>query len=149
MAAWLGGGDLSDGVQLLRSEHDRFEAFFVELDTLLVRDVETARKRWPGVVQSVLEHEAAEHRVLWPLVCQALDDGAKVAERMRADEDAVLRFLVEVDEHGEDFAQRAAEGLRRAREHIWSEEELFPRLRRALPPEARQMLADDLREVKG
>jgi hemerythrin superfamily protein len=139
-------GDL---VQLLESEHRKLNRIFGELLDLLDRgDLDAVRMRWGGVVRELLEHEAAEARVVWP-VANRFADAANLADEHRREETLAQR-LRDYDELNPVVDPPSVrEVIALAREHLRAEDiDLLPRLATLDPSELRR-LGEDMRQVMG
>ncbi|HZB48081.1 MAG TPA: hemerythrin domain-containing protein [Mycobacteriales bacterium] len=138
-----------DIVEVVLAEHRKIERVFAEL-TLLVEadDVDGLRLRWGGVVREILEHEAAERRVVLAAVEQG--DGAGPARDVRRQQQELMDRLGRYDALNPDVS---AEDVRTAmdatRAYLRTVDQVVVPLLERLPAEERMRLGEDLRQVKG
>lgn len=138
-----------DIVDVLHSEHRKIERVFGELAQLVdAGDVAGLRLRWGGVVREVLEHEAAERRVVLPAIEQA--DGAGPAADVRRRQEELLERL---GRHDALNPEASAEDVRTTMDatlaYLRTVDEIVVPLLERLPAQERMRLGEDLRQVKG
>jgi hemerythrin superfamily protein len=143
-------GAAGDVVDALRAEHDKLHGVFEELRRLLdAGDEQALRLRFGGVVREVLEHEAAEARVVLPAAEQVSGQGSVEEVRRRSQE--VVRRLQRYDEMTADDLPPGdvAEVVDLTSEHLRTVDAVVLPLLEQLPAEERMRLGEDLRQVMG
>lgn len=92
-------------------------------------------------------HEAAEEAYLWPAVREVLPDGDRWAEGALAQEAEgkdTLTALGKLDPGTDEFDSLAAQLVAQLRKHVAYEEQVFHRLRAAMPDREREKLGRKL-----
>ncbi len=142
-----GAPALGDIVEAVTAEHDKLDGLLDEVVALASGEQHgDLRLRWFGVVRELLEFEAAQERVVWPVVG---DDGELGAEHER--HRRLIERLVTQDEllDREVDPQEVVEIAQSARRHLASGLEALVPLLQRLPADERRELGKDLRQVMG
>lgn len=139
-------GDVVDAVL---AEHRKLDGVFAELLELADTGDEGAlRLRWGGVVRELLEHEAAERRVVLPAAETVGGEGstAEVAQRQQELMDLLGRY----DELNADVtADEVRSAVDAAAEQLRTVDDVVVPLLQQLPADERMRLGEDLRQVMG
>lgn len=97
------------------------------------------------------KHEAAEEQYLWPTVRECLSNGDELADRAIGQEQEgkeALEALRKMKPDAPDFESKLASTIADLREHIATEEEIFPHVSRALSRERLEELGDKIQTAK-
>ena len=127
-----------DWFDALKAEHLMFMELFDELDTT-TPDEAGKRKRLTARIKAAIDkHAFEEENVIYPAI--RLSESDEAARKLVLEHAEVKTLLYEIDstEPGAPSFMKTVQALRRAlEEHIREEEdEIFPRLRERLTPEA-------------
>ncbi|MYX31176.1 hypothetical protein GTY75_31920 [Streptomyces sp. SID8381] len=146
--------DVRDLTDVFTHDHDRLTALVKQLQTLpgTGQGATEAQQRRRRAVADVLagtlaSHAPAERRCLWPLVREALDDGARSADRALEQDDEEARTRAELrrtppdDEDFDALAERVGAQVRR---HIAFADAVFARLRETVPEDVRERLGAEV-----
>jgi hypothetical protein len=139
-------------VEAVDSEHRKIDRVLAEMLLLAdAGDTGALRLRWGGVVREILEHEAAERRVVLPAAEGVADGDATTAlADLRRDQEALLERLARHDELNTDVSpDEVRSAVRDIRGYLGRVDELVRPLLERLPEEQRAQLGEDLRQVKG
>ncbi len=138
-----------DVVDVVRSEHRKLEGVFEELLRLADDgELDGLRVRWGGVVRELLEHEAAQHRVVLPAVEQVAGTGAVSEVRTRQQE--LMDRLLPYDELNAEVAPDEVRAcIEAATAHLRTVDDVVVPLLQRLPADERMRLGEDLRQVTG
>lgn len=139
-------GDVVDAVL---TEHRKLAGVFDELRGLADAGDEGAlRLRWGGVVRELLEHEAAEQRVVLPAADTVGGEGSKAEVAQRSQE--LMDLLSRYDELNTDVTpDQVRSAVDAAAEHLGTVDDVVVPLLRQLPADERMRLGEDLRQVMG
>jgi hemerythrin superfamily protein len=140
-------GDVVDAVV---AEHRKLSGVFDEVLALVrADDRQSLALRWGGVVRELLEHEAAEERVVLP-AAEHVGGAEPVAQVRRSAQtlrDRVARYdTITVDEVD---PQDVAEAIAVASDHLRAVDAAVVPLLQQLPGDERARLGEDLRQVMG
>lgn len=139
-----------DVVQALGAEHTKLRGLFDEMMQLVRTDDRDAlRLRWGGVVRELVEHEAAEARVVLPAAENAAGAGA-VADVRRGQQELLDRLQAHDAFTADDVSpQDVAEAIDAAAAHLDLVDSAVLPLLQQLPADERGRLGEDLRQVMG
>jgi hemerythrin superfamily protein len=138
-----------DVVDVVLSEHRKLEGVFEELLRLADDgDLDALRARWGGVVRELLEHEAAERRVVLPAAERVAGPGAAVEVGTRQQE--LMDRLSPYDELNTGVAADEVRAcIAAVTEHLRTVDDVVVPLLQQLPADERMRLGEDLRQVTG
>jgi hypothetical protein len=138
-------------VEAVDSEHSKIDRVLAEMLLLAdAGDTGALRLRWGGVVREILEHEAAERRVVLPAVEGAGGEHAAALADLRRDQDALLERLGQHDELNADVSPDEVRTMvGEVRVYLARVDEVVRPLLERLPADERAQLGEDLRQVKG
>ena len=137
-----------DALDLLRQDHLRVEALFVEMGGTTKPDPVLVSR----MVKELSVHDVIEKKHLYPLVRDRLPRGNQIAQRSFDEHAVVTATLAEIDRRPHDDPRRRDLVNRLiilVRTHVDEEEgEIFPALRARLAPEELHELAASLESAK-
>ena len=154
---WLKGGrDMTtetdqkpDAIELLLQQHTEARQLVAEIASAAGDD---KKKAFQQLVRLLAVHETAEEEVIHPLVKFVGEDGERVAEARKAEEDeakSVLSDLESMEIGSAEFEQTFASFKQMLLRHAANEErEVFPRIRATQSPDDLQRLGDALRKAE-
>ena len=142
-------GAAGDVVDVVLAGHRKLDGVFAELLALADAGDEAAlRLRWGGVVRELLEHEAAERRVVLPAAEEVAGQGAAVEVGQRQQE--LMDRLSRYDQLNADVsADEVRAAVDAAAEQLRTVDDVIVPLLRQLPADERMRLGEDLRQVMG
>jgi hemerythrin superfamily protein len=125
-------------VELLTEDHRLIDRLFEHF--AVARTADAAEQLGDALVV----HARIEEEFLYPLVCNALVDGDRLAVEAESDHDSVKAFVAELEEtRGDALDELVAELRADVAIHVrWEEEDLFPRLLEVLDPGTQLEVAD-------
>ncbi|MER5427723.1 hemerythrin domain-containing protein [Streptomyces sp. NPDC002588] len=142
------GGNVIDE---LVTDHREVEELFGRIEALPSghRDRKTHAEQ---VTIELVRHSVAEEAYLYPAVREHIAGGDVLADKELKDHAEAERIMKDLEGRAADdadFDMLLAKLMREIREHVADEEQnLFPRLRAACPPEALDSLGDKVRMAK-
>ncbi|MGW1952888.1 hemerythrin domain-containing protein [Streptomyces sp. NPDC001920] len=142
------GGNVIDE---LVTDHREVEELFGRIEALPSGDKD--RKVYAEqVTMELVRHSVAEEEYLYPAVREHVAGGDTLADRETEDHSKAEQIMKDLEgcEAGDpDFDRLVGMLMTEVRSHIADEEQnLFPRLRAACPPEALDQLGDKVRTAK-
>lgn len=139
-----------DVVQVLRAEHTKLQHVLDEMAGLARSDDrEALRLRWGGVARELVEHEAAQSRVVLPAAENAV--GADAVADVRRGQQQLLDRLQAHDAFTADDVgpQEVASVIDLASEQLRLVDRVLVPVLQQLPADERQRLGEDMRQVMG
>jgi hemerythrin superfamily protein len=142
------GGNVIDE---LVTDHREVEEMFGRIEALAYGDKERKVVADQATMELV-RHSVAEEMYLYPAVREHVAGGDAIADREIDDHskaEQIMKDLEGCDAADPDFDRLMGMLMTEVRSHIADEEQnLFPRLRAACPPEALDTLGDKVRQAK-
>ena len=138
-----------DAIELLLQQHNQARKLMIEVESGRGDSKKTAFEQ---LVRLLAVHETAEEEVVYPVLKLAGDEGARVTEARKAEEDEAKKALSDLESM--DMPTREFdEGFRSFRQmvlrHAANEErEVFPRLRASQTPEELERLGNAVRKAE-
>ncbi|MGW2520897.1 hemerythrin domain-containing protein [Streptomyces sp. NPDC001617] len=142
------GGNVIDE---LMTDHREVEEMFGRIESLPIGDKD--RKVYADqATMELVRHSVAEEAYLYPAVREHVAGGDGIADKEIEDHSTAERIMKDLEsceaDHAE-FDRLIGRLMAEVRAHIADEEEnLFPKLRAACPPEALDKLGDKVRQAK-
>ncbi|MFK0117669.1 hemerythrin domain-containing protein [Streptomyces sp. NPDC090994] len=142
------GGDVVDE---LTTDHREVEELFGKIEALPPGHKD--RKVYADqVTMELVRHSVAEEMYLYPAVREHVAGGAALADKEledHAEAEQLMKDLEHREADDAEFDRLMGMLMSEIRAHVADEEEnLFPRLREACPPEALDKLGDQVRRAK-
>ena len=142
------GGNVIDE---LMTDHREVEELFGRIEALPSGD-KTRKVYADQATMELVRHSVAEEMYLYPAVREHVAGGDAIADREIDDHskaEQIMKDLEGCDAADPDFDRLMGMLMTEVRSHIADEEQnLFPRLRAACPPEALDTLGDKVRQAK-
>ncbi|WP_055587957.1 hemerythrin domain-containing protein [Peterkaempfera griseoplana] len=140
-----------DVIQELVTDHQEVEQIFSRIEALPSGDPGRRTCAEQATIELV-RHSVAEEQYLYPAVRSHVPDGGALADKELQDHAAAeqtMKDLEGCDAGHPDFDRTVERLMREIRDHVRDEEDnLFPKLRAACPPEMLQDLGDKVRRAK-
>jgi hypothetical protein len=140
----------TDVLDVLTRQHDAVTSLVKQLDTIPGRSkggTSAQASERESIVdliaKSLAAHETSEEEHLWPAVREALHDGDEWAARGRQQEQEATETLLaagRADPQGEEFDELVEKLMTQLHKHVALEDQVFLRLREAMPEDARAEL---------
>ncbi|MGW0395027.1 hemerythrin domain-containing protein [Streptomyces sp. NPDC003042] len=142
------GGDV---IAELTTDHEEVEELFTNIQELPSGD--PRRKLYADqATMELVRHSVAEESYLYPAVREHLPNGDAIADKELRDHAAAERTMKDLESCQPDdprFDVLITKLMAEIREHVADEEDnLFPQMRTACPPEALNELGDKVRQAK-
>jgi hemerythrin superfamily protein len=142
------GGNVIDE---LMTDHREVEELFGKIEALPTGHKD--RKVYADqVTMELIRHSVAEEAYLYPAVREHVPNGDSMADRELEDHataERIMKDLEGCDPADAEFDRLVGQLMTEIREHVADEEEnLFPSLRAACPPEKLDELGDKVRQAK-
>jgi hemerythrin superfamily protein len=139
-----------DAITLLRDQHDDARAL---LRTVAESTGTARREAFEPLVRLLAVHETAEEMVVYPALAKAGDEGVRIAEARRTEEDEAKKTLADLeslDVESDEFAERFPAFRAAVEAHAAAEErEVFPLLTSITDADQRQVMARGLMLAEG
>ncbi|WP_246148499.1 hemerythrin domain-containing protein [Nonomuraea turkmeniaca] len=139
-------------IEVLVTDHREVEQMFTELEQLAGGTDDQAKTLAEQVVIELVRHAVAEEEYLYPTVRDHVPDGGPLADQElseHAEAEQTMKQLERLGPSDADFWPTLARLMQQIRHHIQGEEnDLFPRLRQACPPEQLTELGGKVQRAK-
>lgn len=124
---------MTDGITLLKDDHEKVEKLFKKYEDTTSRAVKTRRRLVDEIIEELSVHAGIEEQVLYP-ISRALGDESRSQTLESLEEHhlvkVVLLELTKLDPEDERFHPKVTVLMENVRHHVEEEEqELFPILR--------------------
>ena len=140
----------TDVLTVLTRQHDAVTSLVKQLDTIPGRSkggTPAQASERESIVDLIMKalaaHETSEEEHLWPAVREVLPDGDEWASRGREQEQEATETLLaagRADPQGEEFDDLVEKLMTQLHKHVALEDQVFLRLREAMPEDARAEL---------
>ncbi|WP_113698972.1 hemerythrin domain-containing protein [Nonomuraea lactucae] len=141
-----------DVIAVLITDHHEVEEMFSELEQMSGQTSEQAKTLAEQVVIELVRHSVAEEEYLYPAVREHVRGGDKLADQEiseHADAEQTMKRLERLEPGDADFWPTTELLMGQIRDHIREEEnDLFPQLREACPPEQLRELGTKVQRAK-
>ncbi|KOY54985.1 hemerythrin domain-containing protein [Streptomyces sp. XY332] len=143
-------GHAGDIIAELTADHREVDGLFARIEH--TTPAGERQKAAEHLTIELIRHAVAEEEHLYPAVREHFPDGDLIADKELADHarvEKLLKDLEGLDAAGPEFDQLIAVLKAEVTTHVHDEEDnLFPRLRQACPPESLDKLGDKVRRAK-
>lgn len=142
---------MSDVFEILKQDHREVEGMLAQLTASGPQDEEHAALAERLVIEES-KHEAAEEMYFWPSVRQSLPEGDELADealRQEREGKGILEELRKAAPEDSQFETLIQSFALAGRDHIaFEEEQVWPKLRQALPPAEQAELGEKIQSAK-
>ena len=137
-----------DGLELLKTEHQRVDELFNEIES--ESDISKKKNLYKEINSELTMHAHIEEKVLYPYFSDK-EDFKRIVEDAFDEHQEAKSLLQEIDQTNEEnkFDNLIGELVKLVRHHVKDEEaKFFPKIRKVLKNEELEVLGDKLQAAK-